>query len=683
MELPRRLGVALVALLAGCPTTELVADAGPDLDVYVNEGVSLFAGEQDEDVVATWHFEGGPPVEGLRGSFVPETVGRHTVILELRDDRGRVDTDAMVLRVGRRPNPVLPRVSGLIQRLDDESTLVAVPGLDQVVEMFGTARAAVPTCEAPTSIAAQGSRFVVACENDELWMHRGETVEVLDLPWGTRPGGLVWLGDELRLAARGPGELQVRDEGGALVEAHAAHAPGEVAVVRGFQTVVSATLGPVVSRVDPVGEASLSWSPGPDSDTDARGVPVGMRAMAVTVDAQEVVFGGHKANVERGEYRDGLPLTFETTSRSVLRALDPETMEERWRHSFDNRDRVTALAYSAHNDLLFVGHGAGIVDVLDAGNRQRLGGWTGFGAPIDALASLDGELWVLVGLDRRLYQVPLDSLTGTAANLPYVDLALGAPEPDSEAFRLGERVFHGSGDVRMSRDAYLSCASCHPEGGHDGLTWDFTSRGEGLRDTPILRGRLVGPVHWTGNFDELQDFEQDMRREQGGQGYLADADWLATEDALGDPKAGLSVELDALATYLESLPPLRSPHRQADGTLTADAVLGEQVFADAGCASCHSGPAYTDSSWVGADPLLHDVGTLGDGSGTRRGEALTGLDTPSLRGLWASAPYLHDGSAPTLRDVLTTRNPADEHGTTSTLTEEQLVQLEAFLRQIE
>lgn len=77
--------------------------------------------------------------------------------------------------------------------------------------------------------------------------------------------------------------------------------------------------------------------------------------------------------------------------------------------------------------------------------------------------------------------------------------------------------------------------------------------------------------------------------------------------------------------------------------------------------------------------MLHDVGTITPASGARRGAPLTGLDTPTLRGLWRSAPYLHDGSAPTLRDVLTTRNAGDRHGTTSTLSAAELDDLIAYL----
>jgi cytochrome c peroxidase len=55
------------------------------------------------------------------------------------------------------------------------------------------------------------------------------------------------------------------------------------------------------------------------------------------------------------------------------------------------------------------------------------------------------------------------------------------------------------------------------------------------------------------------------------------------------------------------------------------------------------------------------------------------IDTPTLRFLYDSAPYLHDGSAATLRDVLTTKNPSDKHGVTSHLTAQELDDLIAFL----
>jgi MYXO-CTERM domain-containing protein len=109
--------------------------------------------------------------------------------------------------------------------------------------------------------------------------------------------------------------------------------------------------------------------------------------------------------------------------------------------------------------------------------------------------------------------------------------------------------------------------------------------------------------------------------------------------------------------------------------MTEDAVLGRSVFARAGCAECHSGTRMTDS----ALDVFHDVGTLKATSGNRRSEPLAGLDTPTVRGVWASAPYLHDGSAATLEQVIA--NP--EHGRGSQLSDAEKHQLVSFLLQLE
>jgi hypothetical protein len=105
------------------------------------------------------------------------------------------------------------------------------------------------------------------------------------------------------------------------------------------------------------------------------------------------------------------------------------------------------------------------------------------------------------------------------------------------------------------------------------------------------------------------------------------------------------------------------------------------LFNDAvvGCATCHSGPLFTDSSLSTMPFIKHDVGTavIQDSS------AVDGFDTPSLIGLWDTAPYLHSGNvAFTLEQVLTTFNPNDEHGTTSHLSSQQIGWLVSYLKQL-
>jgi large repetitive protein len=61
-----------------------------------------------------------------------------------------------------------------------------------------------------------------------------------------------------------------------------------------------------------------------------------------------------------------------------------------------------------------------------------------------------------------------------------------------------------------------------------------------------------GFVHWSANFDEVQDFEGQIRAFAGGTGLMTDAQFNTgtRSQPLGDRKAGLSADLDALAAYL-------------------------------------------------------------------------------------------------------------------------------------
>ena len=138
-------------------------------------------------------------------------------------------------------------------------------------------------------------------------------------------------------------------------------------------------------------------------------------------------------------------------------------------------------------------------------------------------------------------------------------------------------------------------------------------------------------------------------------------------------------DLDALAAYLNNLQPFISPLREPDGSLPKAAIEGAAVFQRAGCAVCHTSPRFTDQQ-------MHDVGTGEpfhddpNNEGEKIAETMgTAFDTPSLRELWLTAPYLHDGRAMTLRELLTTFNPTDRHGWTSGLSEDELTALEAFL----
>ena len=199
-----------------------------------------------------------------------------------------------------------------------------------------------------------------------------------------------------------------------------------------------------------------------------------------------------------------------------------------------------------------------------------------------------------------------------------------------------------------------------------------------MRNTVNLRGRAgaqgQGFLHWSANFDEVQDFEGQIRNLSGGTGLMTNTDFNVgtRSQPLGDPKSGISTDLDALAAYVGSLNTFTSsPLRNNDGTLTTDAQAGKQIFRDLNCAQCHSGTAFTESGAA----TLRNIGTIKPSSGQRLGGPLTGIDTPTLRDVWATAPYFHDGSAATLGDAVSRHNGVS-------ITASDLAKLVAYLQQI-
>lgn len=251
--------------------------------------------------------------------------------------------------------------------------------------------------------------------------------------------------------------------------------------------------------------------------------------------------------------------------------------------------------------------------------------------------------------------------------------------PKSPEWVRGKVLFNTS-QPPMSARRWISCSSCHPDGGSDARAW-FNP--EGVRKTTAFFGMAhTHPLHWSADRDEVQDFEFTIRsRLMRGPGLMkgplpAKVNFHKIE--LEAVTSGKSADLDALALYSNSFEPALSPHVDAPGKLTAEQLRGKELFfsKSTACATCHSGPYYSDSSL--AKPFkLHDVGT-GDGDPKER--MGTAYDTPTLLGIYRSAPYLHHGKAKSLREVLTTYNPKDRHGKTSDLTPAQVDDLVAFLQ---
>lgn len=226
----------------------------------------------------------------------------------------------------------------------------------------------------------------------------------------------------------------------------------------------------------------------------------------------------------------------------------------------------------------------------------------------------------------------------------------------------GKILFHSSVRTQLAKDRWISCATCHPDGGMDGRTWFFR---DGPRNTTSLFGIVeTMPLHWSGDLDELQDVESTIRVVQAGFGLAKGESFCEPSCDAGPHNAGRSKDLDDLAAFMRSL---QSPRFPGGADLNA-AIRGRALFAGpAQCASCHPAPLFTDRR-------KHDVGT-GRSAAERKGSS---FDTPSLRGVYDTAPYFHDGSAATLREAII----APGHGLGATLDASQVSDLVEFLRSI-
>ena len=264
-----------------------------------------------------------------------------------------------------------------------------------------------------------------------------------------------------------------------------------------------------------------------------------------------------------------------------------------------------------------------------------------------------GPHWIALAPDaRELYVANYfsDNVTVLALRSGKVErtIALG-PEPQMDTVRKGELLFN---DATMCFQHWQSCASCHPDARTDGLMWDLLNDGLGnpKNSKSLLLSGQTPPVMASG-------IRENMRMAVGsGFRFIL----------FREPE---ETDIDAVEAYINSLKPTRSPLLDAGGEVRASIKRGKALFESerTGCTDCHAAPLYTDLQTV-------DVGTAGQFDRDRQE-----FDVPTLVEVWRTGPYLHDGTAVTLKDVLTTRNQEDRHGRTSQLSEQEINDLAAFL----
>jgi mono/diheme cytochrome c family protein len=204
---------------------------------------------------------------------------------------------------------------------------------------------------------------------------------------------------------------------------------------------------------------------------------------------------------------------------------------------------------------------------------------------------------------------------------------------------LGHQVFHAATKGK------LACASCHPDGGEDGLTWEFV--GLGARRTQSLRGGILdtAPFHWNGDMTSLDHLMHDVF-----EGRMSGAQ-LDRE------------RVQSLGRWLDQVPTIKPSRWHAAEMVDRGKALFEGSAA--ACTTCHKGADFTNGG-------SFDVGTGGS------------FQVPQLHNLAFRAPFMHNGCAKTLADRFTGAGCGgdDRHGLTSKLNQAQIADLIAYLESL-
>jgi YVTN family beta-propeller protein len=260
----------------------------------------------------------------------------------------------------------------------------------------------------------------------------------------------------------------------------------------------------------------------------------------------------------------------------------------------------------------------------------------------------------IIGTNVYIAEYFTDSLgivgIGAQRQIEAMSIPLG-PEKSVTPARKGEMFFH---DAALCFQHWQSCSSCHPDARADGLNWDLLNDGIGnpKNTRSLLLAHKTPPAMSTGVRDSAE---------------------MAVRAGIRHIQFMVRPEEDAVAIdrYLKSLEPVPSPYLTRDWLSkkpkpSKAARRGKKVFKKANCTSCHPGP-------LGTDLQKYNVGT---GKGREQEQA---FDTPTLVEVWRTAPYLHDGRAVTIKDMLVEHNIDDKHGRTSGLTEKQIADLAEFV----
>ncbi len=242
---------------------------------------------------------------------------------------------------------------------------------------------------------------------------------------------------------------------------------------------------------------------------------------------------------------------------------------------------------------------------------------------------------------------------------------------------LGKLLFF---DKRLSKDGNISCASCHNPY-HGFADPDATSAGVGFltggRNSPTSLNRLFSAEQfWDGRAKDLEeqshgpltnpvemamashdDVVKEVARLQGYKPLF--------EKAYDDGEITMPRIAKAIASYERTVLAGNAPYDQYragdKGAMSAQQVKGLELFeGKANCATCHVSFNFTDEMYhnlgVGWDASAKKFADQGRYDVTEKDANRGQFKTPTLRNVTETAPFMHDGSEATLRDVMVLYN---------------------------
>lgn len=432
--------------------------------------------------------------------------------------------------------------------------------------------------------------------------------------------------------------------------------------VVGRMTLGDAESPPKIGYVglDPASRPVLGSRP-VDPPLSDEGKSFARNAFAVTFVGHDVAVVPHQLStphlatdnveVETSGYGGGNGFTAPVSHRLAFLGMPDAGSKAAVRTAFatTNLHQPRALAYDGQSDTLYVA-GYGSDDVVAIANVSQASvhptwtssvtGSSGVCGPDGLAVDPDGgDVLVWCSLSREIVRLAGDPSSSAVPTVVNRSDELATSTLSASAQR-GRDLFRRGRATQISTFGAMACASCHAEARADGLSWRL--QGKNLQ-TPLLAGRLEGahPFKWDGKDPDLEASLTNTVTRLGGTGIS-------------------KAEAADLAAFLESIEPPRGPSIDDASAVARGKELFESEIT--GCAACHSGPLYTDQN-------QYDLSTdLGD------------VDTPSLIGLAASAPYYHDGSAATLEALLMGNASIHGMGDIAQLTDAQISDLVQYLQ---